>query len=372
MKISGIKFYGLRYKLAQPLRFSLGAVTHRNFALVEVETDEDICGWGETFVNFPSWALEERKITLEKAITPLVVGRNPLDPVATTMYLESMLHRLATQWGAKGLIYQAIAAVDIAMWDIKGKVEGKPVYRLLGADKATPIPLYATGLEPSRLVEDALTRLREGYRAVKVRIGFDEHRDLEVVRSVCEAAHSVAGKVYVDVNQAWSQDQAMRLSREVSDAGVAWLEEPVPCDDVETMARIASLVRIPIAAGENYFTVAEFQRAVEAGALGVAMPDITRAGGFTGTTKIITAMQSRSIPCSLHHFGTDIGFIASLHLMTALQSKLEMLRDVSDCSLKWEVIGRQPRIENGQAWAPDGSGLGVEVDRDMVERYMHV
>ncbi len=85
MKINGIRFYGLRYKLVQPLRFSLGVVTHRNFALVEVETDEGICGWGETFVNFPSWALEERKVTVERAIAPLLVGRDPLDPASRTM-----------------------------------------------------------------------------------------------------------------------------------------------------------------------------------------------------------------------------------------------------------------------------------------------
>ncbi len=102
------------------------------------------------------------------------------------------------------------------------------------------------------------------------------------------------------------------------------------------------------------------------------MPDITRAGGFTGAAEAITAMRSRSIPCSPHHFGTDLGFVASLHLMTAVPGGLEMLRDVSDCPVKWEVIGGQPRIEDGRAWVPDGPGLGVEVDREAIEKYMQV
>ncbi|NPV71040.1 MAG: mandelate racemase/muconate lactonizing enzyme family protein [Firmicutes bacterium] len=371
MKITGVKFYGLKYKLAQPLSFSLGTITHRNFALVKVETDEGIDGWGETFVNFPFWALEERRITVEKAVSPLLIGRDPLDPPATTKYLESMLYRLALQWGAKGPIYQAIAAVDIAMWDIKGKATGEPIYRLLGAEKPSPIPLYATGLDSSRIVDHALDCLAEGYLAVKVRVGFDERQDMDMVRTVCSAVRGAGrGKVYVDANQAWTREQALRLAPVVDHSGASWLEEPVPCDDIEGMAQIASSVRVPVAAGENYFTVDEFHRAVAAGALRVAMPDITRAGGFTGMREIAGTVRSQSIPCSPHHFGTDLGLAASLHLMTAVPAGLEMLRDVSNCSLKWEVIGEPLPVRNGQACAPDGPGLGVHVDEQAVARHL--
>ncbi|MGE5484537.1 MAG: mandelate racemase/muconate lactonizing enzyme family protein [Ignavibacteriales bacterium] len=371
MKITGVKFYGLKYRLAKPLRFSIGTVTHRNFALVKVETDEGLTGWGETFVNFPFWALEERQVTVEKAIGPLLIGRDPLDPPATTNYLESSLYRLALQWGAKGPIYQAIAAADIAMWDIKGQAMGVPIYHLLGARQPTPIPLYATGLDSTRVVDHALSCLAEGYSAVKVRVGFDERQDMDMVRAVCSAVRAAGtGKVYVDVNQAWTREQAKRLAPLVADSGASWLEEPIPCDDLDGMTEIASSITAPIAAGENYFTSDEFRRAIAAGALRVAMPDITRAGGFTGMKKIAGTVRSQSLSCSPHHFGTDLGFVASLHLMTAVPAGLEMLRDVSDCPLKREVIEGDLVVKNGTAWAPGGPGLGVRVDEKAVSRYL--
>jgi L-alanine-DL-glutamate epimerase-like enolase superfamily enzyme len=136
------------------------------------------------------------------------------------------------------------------------------------------------------------------------------------------------------------------------------------------MARIASSVRLPLAAGENYFTPGEFDRAARAGALRIAMPDITRVGGFTGMRDIVGRMRALSVECSPHHFGTDLGFVASLHFMTAVPAGLEMLRDVSNCPLKWEVIGGQPIVEGGYALAPDGPGLGIEIDQGAVEKYL--
>lgn len=368
LKITKVKFYGLQYRLAEPLRFSLGDVWYRNFALVKVETDEGISGWGETFVNFPPWALEERKITVEKAVAPLLIGQDPLQPEFVTRRMEQTLSRLALQWGAWGPIRQAIAAVDIAMWDIKGKTLGLPVYRLLGAERASRIPLYATGLDVKRLTESALECLDQGFRAVKVRLGFGEERDLQILRSVCEAVAG-KGKVYVDVNQGWTREQALRLAPVVQDCGAAWLEEPVACDDLEGMAMVASVVKIPLAAGENYFSAVDFEKAVKLRAINVGMPDITRCCGFTGARDIVSVLSSAGVAYSPHHFGTEIGFVASLHLMTAFPSNLEMLRDVSYCPVKWEVVGGISLVRDGYATIPDGPGLGIEVDEGAVERY---
>ena len=126
MKITDVQFFPLRCPLPEPIVFSLGKLTHRNFGLVKVTTDEGVVGWGETFVNFPSWALAERKATFEHGIKPLVVGENPLEPEQVTRKLVSFLHKLGLQWGAKGCMYQAISGTNIALWDILGKVKESP------------------------------------------------------------------------------------------------------------------------------------------------------------------------------------------------------------------------------------------------------
>ncbi len=128
MKITDIQFFPLRCPLPEPIVFSLGKITHRNFGIVKIITDEGIVGWGETFVNFPSWALKERQATIEYGVKPLVIGENPLDPEQVTQKLISFLHKLGLQWGAKGCMYQAISGANIALWDIKGKVEAMPAW----------------------------------------------------------------------------------------------------------------------------------------------------------------------------------------------------------------------------------------------------
>ncbi|MBC7332832.1 MAG: mandelate racemase/muconate lactonizing enzyme family protein, partial [Synergistetes bacterium] len=244
MRITEVRFIPLKCKLPKPVQFSLGILTHRNFALVKLETDAGVCGWGEAFVNFPSWAIYERRATIENGLEPLLVGESPLDPEGLTSKLLSKLYRLGLQWGARGCIYQALSAVNIALWDIKGKVEGKPLYELIGG-KREKVPLYAIGMDMANLEDSLPFCLEAGFKALKIRLGFDRETDVLLVRK----ARAIVGKnvrVYVDVNQGWEKEEACEMALRVEEAGADWIEEPTLCEDLETMARIAQKLTVPL------------------------------------------------------------------------------------------------------------------------------
>jgi len=367
VKVVDVKFFPLKCRLEKPVKFSLGVLTHRNFALVKVETDEGVSGWGEAFVNFPAWAPMERAITIEHGIKPLLIGESPLEPDVVSETIISKLYRLGLQWGAKGCIYQAVSAINIALWDIKGKIEGKPLYRLLGGEKKR-IPLYAIGMDMSQLEISLPACLQAGFKALKIRVGFDREGDLSLLRR----ARSIVGegvKVYVDANQAWGEKEAEEMALRMEDAGADWIEEPTLCEDLEIMARIAERLTIPLAAGENFFGIKDFKRAVDLKAIDVGMPDLTRVGGFGEMKRVCELLKEKGLFYSPHLYGSDVSFVATLHFACAVPGHLEIPRDVSSTPLREEILREPLALVDGYAIPPDGPGLGIEVNEEALEKY---
>lgn len=368
MRIVDVRPIVLRSRLKTPIRFSLGTIEHRVFALVRIDTDEAVYGIGETSVNFPHWSVYERVATVEYGIKPLLLGEDPLEIERLWVKMESHLIRQGLQWGAKGVVYQAISAADLALWDIAGKVAGLPVWRLLGGSGGLGIPLYATGLDPAD-VEGASERcVAAGFRAVKLRVGFGQERDVDLVRRV----RRVVGPdvdVMVDANMAWSRDEAVRIGGALEDMGVFWMEEPVRCDDLDGMRWVAERVRIPLAAGENSFGLAEARLLVDSGAVWYIMPDVTRSGGLTECRRICAYAVSRGIPYSPHNYGSDVAFAASLQLMACTPGGGMLLRDVSECEVREAILEEPLQVSNGRAWVPSGPGLGVRLDERAIERF---
>ncbi|MCX8128403.1 MAG: mandelate racemase/muconate lactonizing enzyme family protein [Synergistetes bacterium] len=367
MRITEVKFIPLKCKLPKPIKFSLGVLTHRNFALVKVETDAGISGWGEAFVNFPSWAIYERKATIEYGLKPLLIGENPLDPEGLTHRVMSRLYRLGLQWGARGCIYQAISAINIALWDIKGKVEDKPLYKLLGGEK-DKVLLYAIGMDMSDLESSLTMCLKLGFKALKIRVGFDKEEDVILVKK----ARSIVGKdvkVYVDANQGWESEEAYEMVLRVEEAGADWIEEPTLCEDLKTMSEIAERLTIPLAAGENYFGISDFRKALDLKAIDIGMPDITRVGSIGEMRKVCDLLKERGLPYSPHFYGSDVGFAATLHFACAVPNRLEVPRDVSLTPLREEVLRTPLEIVDGYAIPPDGPGLGIDVNEEALNKY---
>lgn len=364
MKISDLHFIALRQPLQQPLRLAWGAMHHRHFGLVIVETDAGISGVGETSVNFPGWAIVERKATIEDGLRPLLIGEDPLDVEGIWRKMHRAFARLGVLWG-RGAVMSAIGGVDIALWDIVGKASGQPVYALLGGTQPMRVPLYATGLDPANLADSARSLVDRGYRAVKVRIGFDEARDIANVEAVRRAVGDNVD-VLADANMAYDLDGAIRMAMALQPYCLYWLEEPLVANDLAGYRALKDHTSIPLAAGENQFDVADATALLETGAIRYLMPDPTRAGGLSEARRICALAQAQGLPYSPHHYGSDVGFAATLHLIAAVPGATYMLRDVAPAPLRESLLRTPIVIEDGYAMTPDGPGLGIELNWDVI------
>lgn len=368
MRVTGLRVIVLSAPLERPVRTSFGAMASRNSILVEVETDEGLTGIGESWCNFPSWAPVERRATLEQGIAPLLLGRDCGDPAAVTAALLRSLDRLALQWGARGPIYQAVSAVDIALWDILGQREGQPIYRLLGSgDAVDALPVYASGLGPDEVVEMAAPLWRRGVRTLKLKVGFGLERDranLEALR----AAYPGAG-IAVDANQAWEYDDAVAFAPLLEEFGCRWMEEPVAADRLEALGRLQRELPCPVAGGENYYGPAEFDHVLRAGALGLAQPDVGKTGGISQAAAICRHAVDLGVPYAPHFLGSAVGLVASLHLLAAIPGGTLMEFDANPNPLREALLNAPLEIVDGSVALPQGPGLGIRLDPAVVARY---
>ncbi|MCL6509227.1 MAG: mandelate racemase/muconate lactonizing enzyme family protein [Anaerolineae bacterium] len=367
MKISNVRFVALRQPLSQPLRLAWGAMHYRHFGLVVVETEAGLTGIGETSVNFPGWAITERKATIEEGLKPLLIGEDPLDVAGLWQKMHRAFARLGVLWG-KGAVMSAIGGVDIALWDLAGKVHDKPIYELLGGRHQARVPLYATGLDPGNLADSARSFVDQGYRAVKVRIGFDQARDIANVEAVRRAVGDQV-QVLVDANMAYDVECAKRMADALQPYRLYWLEEPLVADDLSGYRQLAECVTVPLAAGENQFDVADAEALLATNAIRYLMPDPTRAGGLSEAQRICALAQARGLPYSPHHYGSDVGFAAVLHLIAATPGSDYLLRDVAPAPLRESVLLTPINVQDGQATVPEGPGLGVELNWEIVRTH---
>ena len=264
MKITQVRAHVLRSALEQPFAFSQGWVSSRGATLVEVQTDEGVTGWGEALCQ----GLQPPEIAaaaIQHSLQHLLVGEDPLQP-------EVLWHRMyhyTRDYGQKGAVVGAISGVDIALWDICGKVRSEPVAKLLGGMFRTEVEAYATGFyrlkghgEAARLAQEAERHVARGFRALKIKLGFGIDDDLEVMRAI----KRVAGKqeVMIDTNHAYGVAEAIRLGRELEDMGwrLRWYEEPVVQEDLDGYAEVRRALATPIAGGENEYTAFWFSRTI--------------------------------------------------------------------------------------------------------------
>ncbi len=374
MLVRDVEFLGLRSSLPQPASFSWGSAAARNVGLIRVVTEDGVTGIGETSVTFPLWSLEERALTVREGLRPLVLGRDVSDIGATIEELQRTLGRLAPLWSPVA-IHASIGAFELALWDARGKYEGRPLYTLLSGAPAVapalnPVPLYAVGFTggEAQIAEQACAALEAGFAAVKIRAGFGRDRDLGLLDAL-RAVIPDMRRVLVDANMAWSRHEAREMIAAMSDYGVGWIEEPVVCDDVEGLAALRKASPVPIAAGENAYGREAGLRLLHAEAVDVIMPDLARCGGIGNARAVVAAARARGIRYSPHHYASDVGFIASLHLCAAEPGALHVLRDTSPWPLRHELLTTPARIEHGRAWLPQGPGLGIELNDDAIQRY---
>ena len=374
MKIKHVRTHILRAALSQPFAYSRAWYDTRMAMVVEIETDNGLVGWGECY--------GPARITaaVVDSVAQLLIGEDPL----RIDHLWRKIYSTLRDHGQKGVVIEGLSGIDIALWDIKGKHFGVPVHRLLGGGIRDTVQAYATGLyrrrsgDPLRyLPEEAAGYVAEGFKAVKLKVGFGVEEDAAVTAAVREAIGPDVA-LMVDANHAFDATAAIRLGRIIERHDIGWFEEPVPPEDLAGYREVRSALSIPVAGGECEFTRFGFRDVLATRAMDVIQPDTCAAGGLSECKKIADMAEAFGIRYNPHVWGTGIAIAASLQLLAVLPSHtplslapLEpMLEfDRTEHPIRQAVLTRPIEHVGGMVAVPDGPGLGIEIDRKALARF---
>jgi D-galactarolactone cycloisomerase len=366
MKITDVKTIRLRATIPTEGRvFSRSGVRNtRSTTLVQVETDEGISGIGSCSGNG-----ELIEVIVGRVLKPLLVGMDPteIDEIWDRAYVRGG-HK---EFGTRGIGVVALSGIDVALWDILGKVRGVPLYQLLGGKCRDKVPVYATALypeEPSKVAKRARGFADQGFHGVKIKVGFDLDQDIRIVRAVREEL----GKDFIvmtDANQGYNIDVALKASDAFADCGAYWLEEPLFVEDIEGHAKLREKGRTPIAVGENLHMGYAFENFIRRGAVDFIQPDVARAGGITEIRKITALAARHKIPVSFHTWGDGVALAASVHLSAALEDCIVMELDYTYNPMREKLLLNPFQVGNGFLIPPDHPGLGVELNQEALRRF---
>jgi D-galactarolactone cycloisomerase len=255
----------------------------------------------------------------------------------------------------------------MAIWDIRGKALGVPLYKLLGG-RSKPIPAYAGGVslgyqDPQALVAEARPLVEAGYKAVKLRIGDTPVRDLARVAAVRKALGDGIA-ILVDANTGYTVADARKAMPGLEDHDVGWLEEPFPPHDYESYALASSYGSVPLAAGENHYTRFEFTRIIEDGSITILQPDLSKTGGITEALRIVHLASAWKLPINPHTSMTGLNMAATIHFLAAIDNGGYFEGDVSKDNLFRDQLVSQPyKLGSDGCVRPlEGVGLGLEID----------
>lgn len=366
MKITGIRsvaVHGPRTRAFGGVdRTALGPHAVSEHSIVFVDTDAGITGIGEVASVFKRRG-RMLQTDLDVALAPAAIGEDPMRIAHVARLLDAALD------GSQ----EAKAGIEMALWDIKGKALGAPVYELLGGKVRDRIPLsYSIPFgEPAEMAALAARRVAAGHRTIKVKVGSDSAtRDIEAVRQV-RAAVGPTVKVRVDGNMGWPDaKRAIGVIRAMEAFDLELVEQPLPAHDLAGMAEVRRAIGVPLMADESVRDPLSAMQMIKAGAADIANVYVTEAGGLLAAWRIFAMCEAAGIPCmigSMPEFG--IGTAAQIHLGVAMTN---LGPDSDTCGVLYhaeDLLVRQLRIEDGFAYPPDGPGLGVDVDMSVLERW---
>ena len=357
-----------RYPLKTPVVTSFGTMNDRPMVLVRAEDASGITGWGEIWCNFPAVGAEHRARLVHGVLAPLATGRAFADAPELFEFLTAQTAVLALQSGEPGPFAQAIAGVDLAMWDLEARRAQQPLWRLLGG--TTPrVRVYASGLNPDRPADLAAACRNEGFRAFKLKIGFGKDRDLANVAAVRSALGDDVD-LMVDANQAWSLDTAIDMAEALESFYIGWLEEPLRADRPwHEWQALRDRTSIALAAGENIASDAGFDAALEANALKVVQPDIAKWGGFTKGIPLARRVLASGARFCPHWLGGGIGLLAAAHALAAVGGGGMLEVDANPNPLRSATCGPLAAITDGSGVLSNRPGLGLDPDLAQLQAY---
>ena len=301
----------------RPMRDALQTLDAVGHTLIEIESDEGVKGKARIYFGRIDRGPAVLAQLINEVLAPAVVGRDPY----FVRGIRADLWRLTDYHGTVGFALNGIAGIDIALWDLLGKALGKPVWRLLGAQRER-VPAYAMvgwlNYDLPELQAICAQAIEQGFRGVKIKVGAPTlAEDVARIRAV-RAAIGDEPLVMVDANQVFSVHEALARGRVYQDLGCYWFEEPLRADDHAGLAHLAEKLDIPIASGENDFGKRQFRDLFERRAVDIVQPDLRRAGGFTECLEIGLMADAFNIPYASHGGGVH------LHVLAALPNTLMM------------------------------------------------
>jgi L-alanine-DL-glutamate epimerase-like enolase superfamily enzyme len=340
--------------------------------LVRVHTDEGIWGVGETYVDDPSGDTSRSVAEGIAALGNHVVGEDPRD--AVQLWHDMYVH---VKRGVKG--YRALSTIDEALWDLVGKDAGKPLYRLFGGEVGD-LSAYATfplPKETDQLVEDAAWLAEKGFPMMKIVVGYGTDADRERIRTVAEGLPSGFG-LAIDANTTYQVPDALAVAETASDLGLEWFEEPIAHTDIRGQAELNRRVSVPISGFQSHHrhTVVDH---LQQNALEIYQPALDLVGGVTGAQNVAHTVEAHNKEFLPHAYGPMVNYAASLHVAAAspVCSRIEFAvysDDVDDPGeyLASPYVANQDAVyveDGGRIRPPEGPGIGVELDWDVVEEY---
>ena len=380
MKVTALDTYFLSAPLPQPVRTSNSTISQVSEVIVKLTTDAGLVGIGEAHGPF---LLQQGPAGLRvvgdivQRITPLVVGQDPFNAEQVWQDLFGL-----TYGSVKGIptlakqhrqLVTAMSAIDIALWDLKGKAIGKPVHALLGGALRERVPAYVTGFyyrdgeKPDDLRREAAMYLEKGYRKLKIKVaGIAPEADAERVGLIRKAVGKDVA-LMLDANQGWNLPTAERATRLLEPFDIFWLEDPMPWyDERHSLQRLKSHTSMPIAAGETEYSPFGLRTMLAERLVDYLIIDSTWAGGLTTWRKAAVMAEMYQIPMAAHHDPQiHVHAVAASPTGFILESFADHTRD----PLWFELFRERPEIVDGYMQVPEAPGLGLELRDDTLEKY---
>ncbi|MCY4191648.1 MAG: mandelate racemase/muconate lactonizing enzyme family protein [Rhodobacter sp.] len=385
MKITRVASHVLQYDLPEELGYSQQFYARRTAHLVEVETDEGVTGWGECFG--PGNVALANKAIVEKVIQPMVIGDDPMDRDVTWHKVYNLLR----DHGQKGMPLQALSGVDIALWDIAGKVAGLPLHKLIGGAHRTRIPAYGYGMmlkresledHIARFGDEAASILGMGFRFIKMKVGLGPKADVKL----CEAvAAAVAGKgcFMVDANRCYTTSDAFHVGRALEELGAYWFEEPVAPEDLDGYRELRAGLKVNISGGEAEFSRWGWRQILENRGLDIAQPEVCALGGISEYLRVLALAHAHFTPVVNHVWGSAVSVATNMQLLAAMPAmpgglnpsepmlEFDTTHNLFRDELLSEPLNIQSQVKLGAGYVtvPDRPGIGVEPDAEFIRHY---
>ena len=369
--------------LAQQHTSDFGRATTFDTALVRVDTDAGLTGWGEAKVSAGSFGDYHGVVAIiNREFGPRLIGE---DPRGITRIWESLYNGTRGHYAlARGHVFpamsrrgasvSAISGIDIALWDILGKSLNVPVWQLLGGRKAERMPAYASGgWAPAATIGEQLKGYvaKGGFGAVKMRIGVFDGSPAASAERVLAAREALGPGVEImcDAHGTFTVSEAKQFCRRVRDCDIAWFEEPVTADDKRGLAEVRSSTHIPIAAGESECTRFDFRELIELRAADILQPDLAICGGITEAMRISALASAANLRLAPHLWAGAPAFAAGLHVSAASPAAYVLEYSLGANPMIHDLVEEDFPVVNGSLDIPDRPGLGITIRTDFVDRY---